>query len=149
MADGTTSEFEGSSFIPIIVTERSEESCKCCHELKLESTRTLFELKSVLKTIKILQDDNAKWTGCKHKSADELKSNQNDPLVQNNEMEGEWMVVISNRYKNTRRTVMKNPQLPIKTVNRYEALQNTEKRTSATQYPGIINKRGIILNIQI
>jgi hypothetical protein len=53
-------------------------------------------------------------------------------------------VVSSNRYKNTRRTVMKNPKLPIKIVNRYEALRNTQKRTSATQYPGLIKSSEII-----
>jgi hypothetical protein len=54
MVDGTTSEFECSSFIPRTVTESSEESCKCCDELKLESTRMLLELKSALVTIKLL-----------------------------------------------------------------------------------------------
>jgi hypothetical protein len=98
------------------VTERSEESCNCCDELKLQLIRTLLELKSALETIKILQDDdNGKWTGCKQENVAE--SNQNDALIQNNEIEGEWTVISSDRYKNTRRTVMKNPQLPIKTVN--------------------------------
>jgi thiamine biosynthesis protein ThiC len=61
-------------------------------------------------------------------------------LIQNNDIEGEWTVVSSDSYKNTRRTVMKDPQLPIKTVNRYEALQNTEKESSVAQYSGLIKK---------
>jgi hypothetical protein len=127
------------------VSERSEVSCKCCDELELELTRTLLELKSALEIIKILQeDDNTKWTGCNRKSVDESKSNQSNFLMQNREMERDWTVVSSNRYKNTRRPVMNNPQLSIKNVNGYEMLQNTEGRTTASQNPSLTNNRGMI-----
>jgi hypothetical protein len=100
MADANRSEVESSSFITRIVIEWSEVSCKCCDELKLELTKTLLELKSVLEIIKILQeDDNTKWTGYNRNSVDESKPNQNDFLMQNSEMEGEWTVVNSNTYK--------------------------------------------------
>jgi hypothetical protein len=39
---------------------------------------------------------------------------------------------------------MKNPQLSIKNLNRYEVLQNTEERTTASQNPSLANNRGMI-----
>jgi hypothetical protein len=142
MADSTGSEAECSSFITRIVTEWSEVSCKCCDELKHELTNTLSEMKTALKIIKILQeDDNTKWTGCNRKSVDESKSNQKEFLMHNNEMEGEWTVVKSNRYKNTRRPIMKHPNLFAKNVNRYEVLQNIEERTTTSQIIGLTNNR--------
>jgi hypothetical protein len=72
MVDASVGVFHCSSFIPRIVTERSEESRNCYDELKLQLIRTLLERKSGLETIKMLQeDDNGKWTGCKHESVAE------------------------------------------------------------------------------
>jgi glutamate racemase len=58
-------------------------------------------------------------------------------------MEGKWTVVKSNRYKNTRRPIMKHPSLFVKDLNRYEVLQNIEERTTASQIIGLTNNRGM------
>jgi hypothetical protein len=103
----------------------------------------LPQLKTALEIIKILQEnDNAMWTGCNRKNVDESKSNQKEFLMHNTEMEGEWTVVKSNRYKNTRRPILKHPNSFVKNVNRYEVLQNIEERTTASQIIGLTNNRG-------
>jgi hypothetical protein len=59
MADDTGSDIECSAFITTLVTERSEVSCMCCDELKIELTRTLSELKSALEIIKIKSEGHS------------------------------------------------------------------------------------------
>jgi hypothetical protein len=117
----------------------------CCDELKFELTRTLSELKSALEIIKILQEDvSAKWIGHDRKSVDVFKSNQNDIVMQNCEMEGKWTVVDSYRYRNSRKPAMRRPQCSIQNVNRYEVLQNTDGKTPAPQKLDLANNRGMV-----
>ena len=132
-----------SAFIPTLVTERSEISCTCCDELKLELERTLLELKSALEIIKILQeDDSAKRTGHDRGSVEGTKSNSNDLIVQNSEMEGEWTVVESYRHRNSRRPVKNRPHGTIKNANKYEVLQNIDEVTSTSQNTHLVINRG-------
>ena len=145
LVDGTGCDDKCSAFIPTLVTERSEISCMCCDELKLELERTLLELKSALEIIKILQEDeSAKRTEFVEESLEgsKLKSNQNDSIVQNSEMEGEWTVVETYRHWNSRRPVNKCPHGTIKNVNKYEVLQNIDEETSASQNTQLAINRG-------
>ena len=143
MADYTVYDDKCSTSIPKFVTERSEISCMCCDELKLELERTLLELKSALEIIKILQEgDSAKWTEHDGDSIEGSKLNQNDSIVQNREMEGEWTVVEPYRHWNSRKPVRKRPQVTIKNVNKYEVLQNIDEEASASQSTQLATNRG-------
>jgi hypothetical protein len=117
----------------------------CCDKLKLELTITRSELKSALEIIKILQeDDSTKWIGHDRKSVDVFKSNQNDIAMQNCVTEGEWTVVDTYRYRNSRKSAMRRPQCSIQNVNRYEVLQNTDEKTTAPQKLDLANNRGMV-----
>jgi hypothetical protein len=117
----------------------------CYDELKLEITRTLSELKSVLEIIKILQEDNStNWTGCGWQSGVESKINQSNNWTQNKENEGKWTVVESYRHRNSRKLVRRQPQWSFRNVNRYEVLQNTNEKLATSQNLDLVNNKEMV-----